>query len=61
MPSGATVVAIEQRASVDPATDNIKPGDRVTVSWDSHAPLLLGIVNDDQVPQSSATSTEETR
>jgi spermidine/putrescine transport system ATP-binding protein len=61
MPSGATVVAIEQRASVDPATDNIKPGDRVTVSWDSHAPLLLGIVNDDKVPQSSATSTEETR
>jgi spermidine/putrescine transport system ATP-binding protein len=57
LPSGATIVAIEQRASVDPATDNIKPGDRVTVSWDTHAPLLLGIVNDTQ--ESPATPLNE--
>jgi len=57
LPSGATIVAIEQRASVDPATDNIKPGDRVTVSWDTHAPLLLGIVSDEQAP--ATTTTQE--
>ncbi len=56
LPSGATIVAIEQRASVDPATDNIKPGDRVTVSWDAHAPLLLGMV-DAQTANNSDTST----
>ena len=56
LPSGATIVAIEQRASVDPATDNIKPGDRVIVSWDTHAPLLLGIIDE---KASSATSNNE--
>ena len=61
LPSGATVIAIEQRASVDPATDNIKPGDRVTVSWDAHAPLLLGIVDADKSNSTDTSTTKETR
>jgi spermidine/putrescine transport system ATP-binding protein len=36
------VVVREQRASADPALDTIHPGDRITVSWDEAAPLLLG-------------------
>ena len=32
----------EQRASADPALDTIHPGDRIAVSWDEAAPLLLG-------------------
>jgi spermidine/putrescine transport system ATP-binding protein len=35
-------VVREQRASADPALDTIHPGDRVAVSWDEAAPLLLG-------------------
>jgi len=35
-------VVREQRASADPALDTINPGDRVAVSWDEAAPLLLG-------------------
>jgi spermidine/putrescine transport system ATP-binding protein len=42
--SGGTVVVREQRASADPALDTIHPGDRITVSWDESAPLLLGEV-----------------
>lgn len=36
------VTVREQRASADPALDNIHPGDRIVVSWDAAAPLLLG-------------------
>jgi hypothetical protein len=32
----------EQRASADPALDTIHPGDRVALSWDEAAPLVLG-------------------
>ena len=59
LPSGATVIAIEQRASVDPATDNIKAGDRVTVGWDAHAPLLLGIVDAEKTNSSDTSTTQE--
>jgi spermidine/putrescine transport system ATP-binding protein len=40
--NGASVVVREQRASADPALDTIHPGDRVAISWDEAAPLLLG-------------------
>ncbi len=36
------VIVREQRASADPALDTIHPGDRVAISWDEAAPLLLG-------------------
>jgi hypothetical protein len=36
------IVVREQRASADPALDTIHPGDRIAVSWDEAAPLLLG-------------------
>jgi spermidine/putrescine transport system ATP-binding protein len=42
LPSVGHVVVREQRASADPALDTIHPGDRITVSWDEAAPLLLG-------------------
>ena len=38
----ADVIVREQRASADPALDTIHPGDRVAISWDEAAPLLLG-------------------
>jgi spermidine/putrescine ABC transporter ATP-binding subunit len=40
--NGVNVVVREQRASADPALDNINTGDRVSVRWDEAAPLLLG-------------------
>jgi spermidine/putrescine transport system ATP-binding protein len=40
--NGVSVVVREQRASADPALDTINPGDRVGISWDEAAPLLLG-------------------
>src|SRR5579864_3155540 len=40
--NGVSVVVREQRASADPALDNIHPGDRVAISWDEAAALLLG-------------------
>jgi len=42
--NGVNVVVREQRASADPALDTIHPGDRIAVSWDEDAPLLLGDV-----------------
>jgi spermidine/putrescine ABC transporter ATP-binding subunit len=36
------LVVREQRASADPALDAIHPGDRIALSWDEAAPLLLG-------------------
>ena len=42
--NGGKVVVREQRVSADPALDSIHPGDRITVSWDESAPLLLGEV-----------------
>ena len=42
-PNGAEVVVREQRASADPALDTIHPGDRITISWDEHAPLLMAL------------------
>jgi len=32
----------EQRSTADPALDAVHPGDRILVSWDEAAPLLLG-------------------
>ncbi len=40
--SGNDVIVREQRASADPALDTIHPGDRIAISWDEAAPLLLG-------------------
>jgi spermidine/putrescine transport system ATP-binding protein len=40
--TGNEVIVREQRASADPALDTIHPGDRISVSWDEAAPLLLG-------------------
>ena len=40
--SAGDVIVREQRASADPALDTIHPGDRVAISWDEAAPLLLG-------------------
>ncbi len=40
--SGGNVVVREQRVSADPALDTIHPGDRIALSWDEAAPLLLG-------------------
>ena len=42
LPSGAPIIVRGQRATADPALDTIHPGDRITVSWDEQAPLLLG-------------------
>jgi len=39
---GSDFVVREQRASADPTLDTIHPGDRIAVSWDEAAPLLLG-------------------
>jgi spermidine/putrescine ABC transporter ATP-binding subunit len=50
--NGTNVVVREQRASADPALDTIHPGDRIAVSWDEAAPLLLGEL-------SAITSSEE--
>ncbi len=36
------MIVREQRASADPALDTIHPGDRIAISWDEAAPLLLG-------------------
>ena len=41
-PPEGDVIVREQRASADPALDTIHPGDRVAISWDEAAPLLLG-------------------
>ena len=54
--NGANVVVREQRASADPALDTIDPGDRIAVSWDDGAPLLLGDV---ELTNTSATTTSE--
>ena len=40
--TGDSVLVREQRASADPALDTINPGDRIAISWDESAPLLLG-------------------
>jgi spermidine/putrescine transport system ATP-binding protein len=40
--TGDSVLVREQRASADPALDTIHPGDRISISWDESAPLLLG-------------------
>jgi spermidine/putrescine ABC transporter ATP-binding subunit len=42
--SGGNVLVREQRATADPALDTIHPGDRIALSWDESAPLLLGEV-----------------
>jgi spermidine/putrescine transport system ATP-binding protein len=43
--TGTSIVVREQRASADPALDTINPGDRIALSWDEAAPLLLGEAN----------------
>jgi spermidine/putrescine transport system ATP-binding protein len=40
--SGNDVIVREQRTSADPALDTVNPGDRVAITWDEAAPLLLG-------------------
>jgi ABC-type Fe3+/spermidine/putrescine transport system ATPase subunit len=49
------VVVREQRASADPALDNIHPGDRIALSWDEASPLLLG----EAAPAATAGEQEE--
>jgi ABC-type Fe3+/spermidine/putrescine transport system ATPase subunit len=53
--SGNNIVVREQRASADPALDTINPGDRIALSWDEAAPLLLG----EAVPATPAGQQEE--
>jgi spermidine/putrescine ABC transporter ATP-binding subunit len=52
--NGINVVVREQRASADPALDNLHPGDAIQITWDEGAPLLLG----DLTP-TTATAKEE--
>jgi spermidine/putrescine ABC transporter ATP-binding subunit len=40
--TGDNVVIREQRASADPALDSLHPGDKIAVSWDRTAAVLLG-------------------
>jgi spermidine/putrescine transport system ATP-binding protein len=54
LPGGSNVIVREQRASADPTLDTIHPGDRVAVSWDEAAPLLLG-----EAASTGAASQEE--
>jgi ABC-type Fe3+/spermidine/putrescine transport system ATPase subunit len=42
LPGVDNIVVREQRASADPALDTIHPGDRIALSWDEAAPLVLG-------------------
>ena len=51
----AEFVVREQRASADPALDTIHPGDRIAVSWDEAAPLLLGAA----APKDAGESEED--
>jgi spermidine/putrescine transport system ATP-binding protein len=37
-----SIIVREQRAVADPALDTINAGDRIALSWDEAAPLLLG-------------------
>ena len=53
--TGTNIVVREQRASADPALDTINPGDRIALSWDEAAPLLLGEAN----PAAPAGQQEE--
>jgi spermidine/putrescine ABC transporter ATP-binding subunit len=41
LPNDTTLIAREQRATADPGLDMVQPGDKVAVSWDENAPLLL--------------------
>jgi spermidine/putrescine transport system ATP-binding protein len=52
---GDDVIVREQRASADPALDTIHPGDRISISWDEAAPLLLG----EAKPKRAASEEEE--
>jgi spermidine/putrescine transport system ATP-binding protein len=38
---GESVIVREQRSSADPALDTVQAGDRVALSWDESAPLVL--------------------
>ncbi len=49
------VTVREQRASADPALDTIHPGDRIVISWDAAAPLLLG----EDIPATTSAPQEE--
>ncbi|HEY4852128.1 MAG TPA: ABC transporter ATP-binding protein [Streptosporangiaceae bacterium] len=42
LPGVDNIVVREQRASADPALDTVDPGDRIALSWDEAAPLVLG-------------------
>jgi spermidine/putrescine ABC transporter ATP-binding subunit len=55
LPGLGDVTVREQRASADPALDNIHPGDRIVVSWDAAAPLLLG----EDIPTTTSAPQEE--
>jgi len=55
LPGIGDVTVREQRASADPALDNIHPGDRIVVSWDAAAPLLLG----EDIPTTTSAPQEE--
>ena len=57
LPNGTEVVVREQRASADPALDTIHPTDRITISWDEHAPLLMAL--DDHAVATDAEVQED--
>jgi spermidine/putrescine transport system ATP-binding protein len=53
--SGDSILVREQRASADPTLDTIHPDDRIALSWDEAAPLLLG----DDTPAAAGGEQEE--
>jgi spermidine/putrescine transport system ATP-binding protein len=53
--SGDSILVREQRASADPTLDTIHPDDRIALSWDEAAPLLLG----DATPAAAGGGQEE--
>ncbi len=50
---GTTMIIREQRASADPALENIHPGDELAIRWDDGAPLMLN-----QAPTDTASKEE---
>jgi spermidine/putrescine transport system ATP-binding protein len=57
--NGVNVVVREQRKDADPALDTINPGDRIGISWDESAPLVLGTLEAAATASATATKGEE--
>jgi spermidine/putrescine ABC transporter ATP-binding subunit len=54
LPNGATLIVREQRATAHPGMDTVQPGDKVAVSWDEAAPLVMT----DRVPPKESEEEE---